>query len=469
MKEASQNIITAKSFIVKRSELENKLEASFYNPKIRIIEQTIKAKSSKTLKDFIIRISSGSTPPVNDPEKYYSDKQNGVPFLRVQNLKSNGQLNLKDVKYINTETHNKYLKRSQVLEGDLLVKITGVGRMAIASVAPEGFEGNTNQHMAVIKTNGRLTSEYLANYLNLDVIEKLASLRATGGTRPALDYTALKSIPIIEDIDFTLLQNAESFKQQKQAEAKKLLQSIDSYLLTELGLDLPIKDNNIDNRIFTINFNEISNRRLDPDYNSKYEFIVNQKANFNFVNLGSLTVKSPQYGANEEAANPTSENNVRYLRITDINEYGILKMNKWKTANTINEIYKLNYNDVLFARSGSVGRCYIHKQTKQKTIFAGYLIRFVFDETKVLPDFIFNFCNSSIYKFWVSAIERPAVQSNINSEEFKSLPIPLPDIAKQKEIVDYINIIREKIATLESEAKQILKDAKQEIEKLIIG
>ena len=81
------------------------------------------------------------------------------------------------------------LKRSQVSEGDLLIKITGVGRMAIASVAPKNFVGNTNQHMVVVKTGNVAISKYLAHYLNLDIIEKIASRHSTGGTRPALDYS----------------------------------------------------------------------------------------------------------------------------------------------------------------------------------------------------------------------------------------------------------------------------------------
>ncbi len=82
-------------------------------------------------------------------------------------------------------------------EGDILVKITGVGRMAVASVAHKGFEGNINQHVVVIKTGSKETSRWLATFLNLTSVEKLASKRATGGTRPALDYPALFSLPII--------------------------------------------------------------------------------------------------------------------------------------------------------------------------------------------------------------------------------------------------------------------------------
>jgi type I restriction enzyme S subunit len=91
----------------------------------------------------------------------------------------NGEISFTGLKYINEETHKGLLKRSQVSGGDLLVKITGVGRMAIASVAPENFVANTNQHMVVIKPKN-ISSKYLAQYLNLDLVEKLASRRSTG-------------------------------------------------------------------------------------------------------------------------------------------------------------------------------------------------------------------------------------------------------------------------------------------------
>ena len=140
-----------------------------------------------------------------------------------------------------------------------------------------------------------------------------------------------------------------------------------------------------------------------------------------------------------------------------------------KTANNILEQYTLNYNDILFARSGSVGRCYIHKNIDKEAIFAGYLIRFILDETKVNLNYFFYYCHSSIYKYWVSAIERPAVQSNINSEEYKSLKIPLPPLKKQNEIAKHIQNIRDKVKQLKKESVQDLENAKIEVEKMILG
>jgi len=459
-----------KCFIIHKQDIEQRLDPFYYIPSILELENKVRALNPKPLRYYVKHISSGATPKTTESDKYYSDAENGVPFLRVQNLSSTGELKLDECKYINWETHENYLKRSQVSGGDLLVKITGVGRMAVASVAPEGFVGNTNQHMVVIKTESREVSEILAAYLNTDIGEALASRRATGGTRPALDYPALLSIPIIYDKKILEIhREAIKIKKEKEAAAKALLESIDTYLLNELGIQLPKIENDLDKRIFTVNFSEITHQRLDPDYNIKIKLLDKLHWKYKPIEVGKLIEKSPQYGANEIAVEPVSDDFTRYIRITDIREDGTLKSTGSKTAVKIEKQYLLNYNDILFARSGSVGRCYIHKEVEQKAIFAGYLIRFILDEKKINPDYFFYYCQSSIYKFWVSAIERPAVQSNINSEEYKSLKIPLPPISKQEEIVKYISNIRSKAKKLQNEAMETLQNAKFEVEKMILG
>ena len=155
--------MSATIFTVKRSEIEGRLDPFFYRPDFMELEKVMKKIDALPLRKFVRGIASGATPKTDEYEKYYSDKENGIPFLRVQNLSPTSILNYADCKYINKETHESMLCRSQVNEGDLLVKITGVGRMAIASVAPRGFVGNTNQHMCVIKTKDEKTSWILAS------------------------------------------------------------------------------------------------------------------------------------------------------------------------------------------------------------------------------------------------------------------------------------------------------------------
>ena len=74
-----------------------------------------------------------------------------------------------------------------------------------------------------------------------------------------------------------------------------------------------------------------------------------------------------------------------------------------------------------------------------------------------------------IYKYWIETIQRPAVQANINAEEYRALPIPLPPLCKQNEIAEHITTIRLKAKALQEEGKTILENVKKEVEQLIIG
>lgn len=321
----------------------------------------------------------------------------------------------------------------------------------------------------------KIIPDYLFLYTQLSPYKKwVKAIQRTAG-QPNINAEEYKSLKIplppitIQQKIVEKYQKIYNQKQQKEQEAKEILDSIDTYLIRELGITLPEKDNSLKSRIFSINFSEISGLRIDPDYVSKYGYLISQKSKYPFTQFKNLLSQDPQYGANEEALKRKSNEDIRYIRITDIDELGNLKRKGWKTALNTDERYLLNKNDLLFARSGSVGKSYIHKETEKDAIFAGYLIRFVLDLKKSNPDFIFYYCNSTIYKFWVSAIERPAVQSNINSEEFKSMPIPLPPLEKQNEIANHISNLRAQAKQLQEEAKSGLELVKQEIEQLMLG
>lgn len=465
--QVSQHIYNNKIFIVQRSEIEGRLEPEFYKPSIADLEKAIREKSSHKLRDYALSVSGGATPKKTEGEKYYADKETGVPFLRVHNLNTDGTLSFDDCLYINKETHEGMLARSQVSEGDLLVKITGVGRMAIASVAPEGFIGNTNQHMVVVKTGNKEISKYLARYLNLDIIEKIASRHSTGGTRPALDYPSVKNLPIIDGIDFSPIDRAIELKKQKELEAQELLDSIDAYILNELGINVPEVKTDLKSRIFLVNRSGLEDR-LDPKFNMNMSYIANLNCKYPWVNLRDISFNNGQYGANERAIE-FKDGDIRYIRITDIDEDGNLKTTDKKSAANIGNTYLLKPNDILFARSGSVGRCYIHKDLSEQAIFAGYLIRFLINDVVIDADYLFYYCNSMLYKLWVDTIQRPAVQANINAQEFRSMPIPLPSLNKQKEIANHISAIRQQAKHLQEEGKAILENAKIEVEKMILG
>lgn len=209
------------------------------------------------------------------------------------------------------------------------------------------------------------------------------------------------------------------------------------------------------NKIFIVQRSEIEGR-LDPKmalYNRKAQSSLYPK-----VRLKDLIVCKPQYGAGEPGIERKNVSDARYIRITDIDENGLISQDDLgATANYIEDKYILNENDILIARSGNtVGKAYIHKSAPYDCFFAGYLIRFVIDKQKALPEYIFTFTQLNTYKDWVKAVQRPSGQPNINSEEYQSLEIPLPDIDKQQVIVDIINSAYLQKQQKESEAQQLL-------------
>jgi len=415
-------------------------------------------------------MSGGSTPKAEEQEKYYANAATGIPFVRVQNLTASGILSLDGVKHINHETHHGLLARSQVKQDDLLVKITGVGRMAVASVPPLGFEGNINQHIARIRTKDRASSEALAAWLNTDIAEALAKRRSTGGTRPALDYPALRSIPIILDerIEREMRSAYDTYKLALD-QADKKLASIDEFVSTELGISLPPElKNTIANRIFTTQRLDIVGWRFDPDMASYSKHTRTSK--YSLSKLKQHMLAQPQYGANERGVERLDKEIPRYVRITDVSEFGELADGLGVAAEFSDSKYFLQNEDLLFARSGNtVGKTYLHFDAEnEQYLFAGYMIRFRLNPATLLPTFAFAYTMCRAYKEWCSAIQRATGQPNINAMEYKNLLLPIPPLEKQREIADRMFEIRAQAKQIRTQARIELQAAKIHIENRLL-
>ncbi|WP_052659597.1 restriction endonuclease subunit S [Bacillus alveayuensis] len=151
------------------------------------------------LGNLTTHVSSGVTP--KGGSKSYIDK--GIPLIRSQNVLVN-ELDLNNVVYISNDVHQK-MKRSQLLNRDVLFNITGasIGRSAVY----EGKDNlaNVNQHVCIIRVNKRLNPYYLSYFLNSDYFQKNIVATNNGATRQAFNYSQIKEFKLmLPDID---LQN----------------------------------------------------------------------------------------------------------------------------------------------------------------------------------------------------------------------------------------------------------------------
>ena len=179
----------------------------------------------------------------------------------------------------------------------------------------------------------------------------------------------------------------------------------------------------------------------------------------NFVFLKSILLESPQYGSNQPGAEVEDDEFVRYIRITDVDEFGNLISEDPKTAKKIEEKYRLKNNDFLFARSGNtVGKSFLfNEKVHPESIFAGYFIRFKIDFDFILPKLMLWYTKSRIFDLWKNATMRVMGQPNINAEEYKLLPIPKIKRETQETIVEKIGELEKVILSLKEKQQEPLQ------------
>ncbi len=161
--------------------------------------------------------------------------------------------------------------------------------------------------------------------------------------------------------------------------------------------------------------------------------------------LGDLTVGKGQYGIGASAVD-YSEDLYTYLRITDINDDGTLNVNNLKSINDKNaERYLLQPNDIVFARTGnSTGRNYFYDGTDGILVYAGFLIKFSIDSSKVNPKYIKYYCMSDEYKGWVQGHLTGSTRGNINAQTYANMEISIPPREQQNRIVSILEELEKK-------------------------
>lgn len=153
--------------------------------------------------------------------------------------------------------------------------------------------------------------------------------------------------------------------------------------------------------------------------------------------LADACIARGQYGANV-AKRDFEPGGIRYIRITDIDDDGALKDEAVGIDDRDADGYLLRTGDILFARSGTVGKTYLHVDDDAglRCAFAGYLVRFRTRGRVLLPAFLKEYLNTAVYWRWVAVRQRVQAQPNINATEYGQLPVPLPSLDEQRKIVD---------------------------------
>jgi type I restriction enzyme S subunit len=188
-------------------------------------------------------------------------------------------------------------------------------------------------------------------------------------------------------------------------------------------------------------------------------------AGWEIVPLGDLVLRA-QYGTSVKAS-ARAKGGVPVLRMGNIQNGEIDTSSlKYVEATLENlESFVLQPGDILFNRTNSpelVGKAAVYDR-ETRAIFASYLVRLTCDPKLALSPYVCAWINSPWGRWWARTVRTDCVsQSNINASKLLAMPVPLPPLAEQVEIVrrmtalfQYADAIEGRVASATARADKL--------------
>jgi restriction endonuclease S subunit len=460
-----------KCFVVFSNELEGRFDPHFYKPDFLELIKSFNNSDFeiKTLKEISEKITSGATPKSGGTD--YTSKNEGVAFIRSGDINEEENIDFDDVLYIKKEVHSKKLKSSQLKKGDVLIAIVGatIGEVSVYSY---DNDANINQAIALVRCTKDVKPEYVKSFMLSRVGQKQLDKikRPVARANINLDEIASFKIPVppleIQNKIVEIMQSAYQKKEEKELEAENIYKSIEDYILEELVIKIPeIKTQ----KCFSVNSTEVTENRLDPyfykpEFSKKYAAIKSSK--YPLMDIGSLIIDLK----NGVEIRKYSDNGFRYLRVSDLGKHGIINKNvRYVEVDDIPTRIKLNKNDFLISRSGSLGLVSRVTDEVINSILSSHIFKISLDISKLNPRYLEIYLRGKLGQFQFFHKNNGGIIPEINQMALRSIKIVLPPLKTQERLVEVVEERLARVRKIKAEAINEIQKAKQEVEKIILG
>lgn len=441
-----QTINPKKIFLINFSELQERMDPLFYREHFDF-NNFCKLSS-------IAKISGGKRIPLG---KGYSITPTPFLYLRVADIQEDGSVDFSKLKYIDEDTYCQ-LKRYEILNGDLAVSIAGtIGKVVVVKGVPENAHVILTENCAkIILRDDEVLTEYLQLVLMMPILQQQIALNYIQTTIPklGLDRVCRLMLPPIPSIStqqqIIAYYNSEFAKKtQKDKRAEVILNTIDNYVLNELGLHFPeTKAQTLQDRIFSVPFSKVIGGRLDP----KSVLFLGEKTRSTIYE----NIQLKQIAQIEKGVTITSD---------EVNKDGQFPVIAGGKASPYNhDRYNYEGNVITVSASGAYsGYVWYHRDP----IFASDCSVIYSKSGDFLTEYIFVVLKAQQSHIYL--LQQGAGQPHVYPDDLEKLWIPMVQLSKQQEIVDHITAIRKQAKALQEEGKDILERAKKEVERMIIG
>ena len=461
----SDHVDPDKIFLVNLSDIEGRIDPSPYKSAF-----SFQSKIFPSFKLNKIAFINPTTAFPIDQDAIYSF----IPMDAVSDKNGN-------IEYILEKPITEIKGFTKFKSGDLIwAKITPCmqnGKSAVVKETTEYVCGSTEFHV-IRPRNDELNIEYIHFILrDTRILEAAKNFFGGSAGQQRVSDIFLKTLNIplppkhIQNKFVELWNETKRLSIEKRLEAQNLLDSINDYLLTELDIKVPDVDNSLSNRIFTVQASELSGGRFDAlQYKSLLKDLILARKDIVDLSHVVLDMKSGIGAGKQDQSN--EEEGIIQIRPTNISKGGKLNFAKNVYVNNIPNTLIVKKGDVLFNNTNSqelVGKTAYYDLDEVMSC-SNHITRILVDRKKILPKYLSLLLN--LYQknkvFYYLCINWNN-QSGVGQDILRRLPIVLPDMSKQQEMVQHIDQIRATAAQLQQEADEMLTQAKQQIESMILG
>ena len=466
----------AKAFALQKGNIAPRMDPHFNHPRYTALNKRLNAAPVLTpvLGELLKSISSGATPNRSDTSLY---ADSGVKLLRILNV-DDGEIVDNDMKYITDEVHNNDLNRSQLAANDVLMTITGrVGSAAV--VREEHLPANINQHIVRMRVDeARCRPQFLAEWLNCPAGVELSNRPVSGGTRPALDYGAIRNIriPLPDTLQAQdrLISAIDAARQQRiamLADADALLSGIGDFLFDALGIT-PLTEGN--RQAFTVTRRNMMDLSFGPSrYAPELQALTNKlrKHPATAKPLSAYANINPQMDVSKLVPDlPVGFIPMKAVSDGATGEYSV----ETKPLGDVVKGYtRFSDGDILWAKIDHCmqnGNICIADNLPNGLGFGSTEFHVLRVQTNdVMVEFVKEFVSQATLRRLAVNTLTGSVQKRVPASFLAMLPFPELPVSQQREIVASIKSVRQEARRLRVEADAVLQDAKRQFERALLG
>ena len=373
--------------------------------------------------------------------------ENGIKYLQGKNIKR-GTIVDRNIIQVTKEFHKINVK-SQLKERDIVIVQSGhVGECAVISKKYDG----TNCHALIIITpKEKINSEYYSYFFNSGFGDKLFYKIKTGNTIQHILSSDIKKMKV----PFT------KFKEQEKI--AKILSTWDTAIelkekLIEEKKKLRIAI--VTNLLFGLKrFDDfIKSHKYNP---TKY---TNIPEDWEFIKIGEIATEVSEKNGNHDDLPVLSC--TKYAGLVDSLTYFKKRVfsedtSTYKQVKKNQFVYATNHID-----EGSIGYQNLYENSLVSPMYTVFKTN-----SKVNNDFLFSLLKTRLYIFIYQVNMSASVdrRGSLRWNEFSKIRIPLPNIAEQNKIVEFIRLVDNEIDLLNKELNQLKEQKRGLVQLLLTG